>query len=63
MPQLRHATGPVLVNVYVEDDAPLPGKIVWSEAEGYAKFIWETVKEDHKIPKLPPIKETMKHFF
>lgn len=63
MPQLRHVTGPVLVNVYVEDDAPLPGKIVWSEAEGYAKFIWETVKEDHKIPKLPPIKETMKHFF
>lgn len=63
LPKLADVSKPTLVNVYVEDDAPLPGKIVMDEAQGYAKFAFETVLKDHKFPTLPPLKEIMRQFF
>lgn len=54
---------PVLINAYVRDDAPLPGKIVGEEAKGYMKFGSQYLKEEKKIPELPPLKDIMRQFF
>ena len=63
MPMLADVKAPTLVNVYVADDAPLPGKIVMDEAQGYAKFLLSTVLKDGKIPEMPPMKEVLRQFF
>ncbi|AQP53511.1 pyruvate oxidase [Vagococcus penaei] len=62
LPNLKLVTTPTLVNVYVTDDAPLPGKIVKSEAEGYGKFTLNYLEETHHFPKLPPLKEILRQF-
>ncbi|KRM22487.1 pyruvate oxidase [Ligilactobacillus acidipiscis DSM 15836] len=54
---------PVLINTYVADDAPLPGQIVSSEAKGYTKFGTQYLAKKRRMPKLPPIKDIMRHFF
>ncbi|GBG94165.1 pyruvate oxidase [Ligilactobacillus salitolerans] len=54
---------PVLINAYVADDAPLPGQIVLDEAKGYTKFGTQFLAKYKKMPKLPPIKDIMRHFF
>ncbi|EHL96159.1 putative pyruvate oxidase [Lentilactobacillus parafarraginis F0439] len=54
---------PVLINTYVADNAPLPGKIVNSEAAGYLSFGLQYVGKHHKIPELPPLKDIMRQFF
>lgn len=53
---------PTLINVYVKDDAPLPGKIVASEAEGYMKYGEQYVKENKKLPSLPPFEDILRQF-
>lgn len=63
LPTLKEVTIPTLVNVYVADDAPLPGKIVWDEAKGYGKFSVESIVQEHKMPTLPPLKEIIRQFF
>lgn len=63
MPMLADVKAPTLVNVYVADDAPLPGKIVMEEAQGYAKFLLNTILKDGKIPEMPPMKEVLRQFF
>ncbi|MGY3766697.1 pyruvate oxidase [Vagococcus vulneris] len=62
LPDLQHVSKPTLVNVYVADDAPLPGKIVKDEAEGYGKYTIEYLEKDHHFPKLPPLKELVRQF-
>ncbi len=54
---------PILINAYVGDAAPLPGKIVHDEAKGYMKFGEQYLKTRHRIPKLPPIKDIIRQFF
>lgn len=54
---------PVLINAYVEDNAPLPGKIVLDEAKGFAKFGQEYLENYWKIPELPPFKDILRQFF
>ncbi|KRM89381.1 pyruvate oxidase [Liquorilactobacillus vini] len=54
---------PVLINAYVQDNAPLPGKIVMDEAKGYMKFGQEYLENYWKIPELPPLKDIMRQFF
>lgn len=54
---------PVLINAYVRDDAPLPGKIVGDEAKGYMKYGEEYLTSYWKIPELPPLKDIMRQFF
>lgn len=54
---------PTLINAYVQDDAPLPGKIVTDEAKGYMKYGTEFLENYWKIPELPPLKDIMRQFF
>ncbi|KRN07600.1 pyruvate oxidase [Liquorilactobacillus sucicola DSM 21376 = JCM 15457] len=54
---------PILINAYVDDNAPLPGKIVMDEAKGYMKFGQEYLENYWKIPELPPLKDIMRQFF
>ena len=54
---------PVLINTYVQDDAPLPGKIVGDEAKGYMKYGSEYLENYWKIPSMPPLKDIMRQFF
>ncbi|KRL37983.1 pyruvate oxidase [Liquorilactobacillus uvarum] len=54
---------PTLINAYVADNAPLPGKIVMDEAKGYLKFGQEYLENYWKIPELPPLKDIMRQFF
>ncbi|MFT8593325.1 MAG: pyruvate oxidase [Bifidobacterium sp.] len=54
---------PVLINVYVKDNAPLPGKIVGEEAKGYTKYGTQYLENYWKIPSMPPLKDIMRQFF
>ncbi|MFT8837152.1 pyruvate oxidase [Liquorilactobacillus satsumensis] len=54
---------PILINAYVKDDAPLPGKIVMDEAKGYMKFGQGYLENYWKIPELPPLKDILRQFF
>ena len=54
---------PVLINTYVQDDAPLPGKIVGEEAKGYIKYGSQYLENYWKIPSMPPLKDIMRQFF
>ncbi|HLR03221.1 MAG TPA: pyruvate oxidase [Virgibacillus sp.] len=60
----KDANKPVIINVLVDPEAaPLPGKIVWDEAKGYAKFEMRSVLEENKLKKMPPLKTVMRRFF
>lgn len=60
----KQANQPVIVNVKVDPDAaPLPGKIIWDEAKGYAKFEIRTALEENRLEKMPPLKTLMRRFF
>lgn len=54
---------PVLINAYVADNAPLPGKIVTDEAKGYVEYGAQYLKDEKKLPKLPPLKDILRQFF
>ncbi|GGI42242.1 pyruvate oxidase [Mammaliicoccus stepanovicii] len=60
----KNSNQPVIVNVKVDPDAaPLPGKIVWDEARGYAKFEIRTALEENRLEKMPPLKTLIRRFF
>lgn len=60
----KDANQPVIVNVKVDPDAaPLPGKIIWDEARGYAKFEIRTALEENRLEKMPPLKTLIRRFF
>ncbi|EHC6547316.1 pyruvate oxidase, partial [Listeria monocytogenes] len=57
------ATKPVIIDVSVDSAAaPLPGKIVMDEALGYTKFEIQSVLEDHRFAKMPPLKTILRRF-
>ncbi|EAG9261329.1 pyruvate oxidase [Listeria monocytogenes] len=57
------ATKPVIIDVSVDNAAaPLPGKIVMDEALGYTKFEIQSVLEDHRFAKMPPLKTILRRF-
>ncbi|MFH5810734.1 pyruvate oxidase [Companilactobacillus sp. FL22-1] len=58
----RNPTKPVLLDVAVTDEAPLPGKIMRDEAEGYTKFGLGYVADKKALPELPPVKEILRSF-
>ncbi|ALB29629.1 pyruvate oxidase [Companilactobacillus heilongjiangensis] len=58
----RHPEKPVLLDVAVTDEAPLPGKIMMDEAQGYAKFSFDHILDKGSMPKLPPMKEILRSF-
>ncbi|MFT8391911.1 MAG: pyruvate oxidase [Sporolactobacillus sp.] len=62
--EAKEATVPVILDIAVNPDAaPLPGKIVKEEAKGYAAFAAKSVIENHKMEKMPPMKDVVRHFF
>ncbi|OZG50419.1 pyruvate oxidase [Bombiscardovia coagulans] len=58
----RNPDRPVLINCASTDEAPLPGKIVWDDAEGYMKFGMGYMREQFRIPEMPPLREIMRQF-
>jgi len=58
----RNPDKPVLLDVAVTDEAPLPGKIMMDEAHGYAKFGLGHVIDKKSLPELPPMKEILRSF-
>ncbi|MCH4009913.1 pyruvate oxidase [Companilactobacillus sp.] len=58
----RNPTKPVLLDVAVTDEAPLPGKIMMDEAKGYMKFGFVHLKDKGTMPTLPPFREIMRSF-
>ncbi|AUI72498.1 pyruvate oxidase [Companilactobacillus alimentarius] len=58
----RNPEKPVLLDVAVNDEAPLPGKIMMDEAHGYAKFGLGHVIDKKSLPELPPMKEILRSF-
>ena len=58
----QHPTKPVLINAAVYDEAPLPGKIVKDEAQGYLHFGFDYFKENFQMPKMPPFQEILRQF-
>jgi Thiamine pyrophosphate-requiring enzymes [acetolactate synthase, pyruvate dehydrogenase (cytochrome), glyoxylate carboligase, phosphonopyruvate decarboxylase] len=59
----KNSEVPVIIDVSVDANAaPLPGKIVMDEAKGYAKFASKSVLEKHKLEKMPPMKDVVRHF-
>ncbi|NPC92858.1 pyruvate oxidase [Bacillus sp. WMMC1349] len=51
--------GPVIVDVVIEDQPPLPGIISYGQAANYSKYLLKRFFEDQKI-ELPPIKTALK---
>ena len=60
--EYRNPKKPVLLDVAVTDEAPLPGKIMMDEAHGYAKFGFDHVIDKKSLPDLPPMKEILRSF-
>ncbi|CAM3252718.1 pyruvate oxidase [Sporolactobacillus spathodeae] len=58
----KESTVPVILDVAVNPDAaPLPGKIVKDEVKGYATFAAKSALENHKMEKMPPMKDVVRH--
>ncbi|MFX3616955.1 MAG: pyruvate oxidase [Sporolactobacillus sp.] len=54
---------PFILDIAVnENAAPLPGKIVKDEAKGYAAFAAKSVLENHRMEKMPPMKDVVRHY-
>ncbi len=51
---------PVIINVEIDDRAPLPGKIEWSQAASYSKHLWKKVIEGNDDLDMPPLKTVLK---
>ncbi|WP_125567015.1 pyruvate oxidase [Companilactobacillus insicii] len=58
----KNTDRPVVLDVAVTDEAPLPGKIVMDEAKGYAKFGMGHLIDKKSMPELPPMKEILRSF-
>lgn len=54
---------PVIMDVEIEDRAPLPGKIEFGQAVSYSKYIWKKIIEREKGNDLPPLKTILKRLY
>jgi pyruvate oxidase len=50
---------PILLNVYVANDTPIPGKILVDEMKGFATYAARSVAKG-EMPDIPPLKEIMR---
>lgn len=53
-------TVPVIVDVHIDDRAPLPGKIELGQAKSYTKYIWKKMIEGEGKIDMPPLKTILK---
>lgn len=62
--EARIAQVPVVLDIKVDqNDAPLPGKIIFQEAKGYAAFSAKSLAENYKLEHTPPAKEAIRRLF
>lgn len=55
---------PTIIDVAIEEKAPLPGKIEWSQAMGYSKYLFKKIVErDNSEWDMPPLKTIIKRMF
>ncbi|MGC4377337.1 pyruvate oxidase [Fictibacillus sp. Mic-4] len=62
LPALKKAAlaeKPVIVDVVIEDEPPLPGKITYGQAAGYSKHVLKKFFQERKVD-LPPLKKAIK---
>jgi pyruvate oxidase len=57
--EAREANGPVIVDVRIEDQAPLPGKITYDQSIHFSKYMIKKWFEEGKID-WPPFKKALK---
>ncbi|UOQ86350.1 pyruvate oxidase [Gracilibacillus salinarum] len=54
---------PTIIDVEIEDRAPLPGKIDWNQAKGYSKHLWKKLVEREGDLDMPSLKTVLKRLF
>ncbi|MGP4041124.1 pyruvate oxidase [Gracilibacillus sp. D59] len=54
---------PTIIDVEIEDRAPLPGKIEWDQALSYSKHLWKKLKENEGEWDMPSLKTILKRLF
>ncbi|MBG9771328.1 pyruvate oxidase [Bacillus vallismortis] len=57
-----HADQPVVVDVMIGNEPPLPGKITYGQAKGFSKYMLKNFFENQKID-MPPLKKSLKRLF
>ncbi|PJY99199.1 pyruvate oxidase [Bacillus vallismortis] len=57
-----HADQPVVVDVMIGNEPPLPGKITYGQAKGFSKYMLKNFFENQKI-EMPPLKKSLKRLF
>lgn len=53
---------PVIIDVEIDLEPPLPGKITWEQAQGYTKHMMKKFYKDHSV-EMPPLKKALKRLF
>ncbi|MED0869982.1 pyruvate oxidase [Bacillus spizizenii] len=57
-----HADQPVVVDVMIGNEPPLPGKITYGQAKGFSKYMLKNFFENQKF-EMPSLKESLKRLF
>lgn len=53
---------PVIIDVAVDNEPPLPGKITYTQAAGFSKYLLKKFFEKGELD-IPPLKKSLKRFF
>ncbi|WP_270180698.1 pyruvate oxidase [Alkalihalobacillus sp. CinArs1] len=56
------STKPVIVDIMIEDQAPLPGKVTYEQASSYSKYMLKKAFEEQELD-MPPLKKALKRIF
>ncbi|WP_019392332.1 pyruvate oxidase [Priestia filamentosa] len=56
------ATKPVILDIHIKEEPPLPGKIGYSQAFSYSKYLLKNFFKNHEV-EMPPLKKSLKSFF
>lgn len=59
----KKPTKPTIIDVNIQEKAPLPGKIEWDQAKGYSKYMLKKFAENEKDKGMPPLKTILKRLF
>jgi pyruvate oxidase len=53
---------PVILDIQIEDQPPLPGKITLDQASGYSKHVMKKFFKKHEV-EMPPLRKALKRLF
>ena len=60
--QALQSDKPVIIDVAVTNEPPLPGKITYTQAAGFSKYLLKKFFEKGELD-IPPLKKSLKRFF